>query len=422
MYRIKTDIRQYKCDSEEKVEKLIRNWVIRPNDLIYLAQTQRWAPIGEHPLFVKLFEVLAQEEAQEPETVMTESPLESSETQAEAPEAPLDEDAEVTRIKERPTFEDEEDEEEPAKDVLQTVEEEVVVPTPEPPTPPEDIETPAKTDEVTVMTAKTLDLFTTDEVSEAEESEDPADPAPDALQEISEATAHSGGLSIKSPKVGRHDLPEEFFATNEISTPINREDVPPVDDLKEMYGTSSVDDAWGELADDEDLRVTEQIESPLSKDEDDDQTLDRPLVDPTLVEESAPAEVEEVDEEVDEESDDELVGASDSEDDDEWEEEDHPDISVELLQKHASRIADVYNIPLPFTVAPSSEDEAAGLKRAKISKSEKDRRFPYPNDKTLSQAYVQTFDLSPPKAGPDKRIIAAAIVFVLLLIAIFAAM
>jgi hypothetical protein len=95
---------------------------------------------------------------------------------------------------------------------------------------------------------------------------------------------------------------------------------------------------------------------------------------------------------------------------------------VELLQKHASRIADVYNIPLPFTVAPSSEDEAAGLKRAKISKSEKDRRFPYPNDKTLSQAYVQTFDLSPPKAGPDKRIIAAAIVFVLVLIAIFAAM
>lgn len=420
MYRIKTDIRQYKCDSEEKVEKLIRNWVIRPNDLIYLAQTQRWAPIGEHPLFVKLFEVLAQEEAQEPETVMTESPLESTEPKTENTEAQLDDDAEVTRIKERPTFEDDEDEEEPAKDVLQTVEEEVVVSPQEPPTPPEDIETPAKTDEVTVMTAKTLDLFTTDEVSEAEESSESGDPTPDALQEISEATAHSGGLSIKSPKVGRHDLPEEFFATNEISTPINREDVPPVDDLKEMYGTSSVDDAWGELADDEDLRVTEQIESPLTKEEDDDQTLDRPLVDPTLVEESAPAEG--VVEEEEAQNDKESVGASDEDDDDEWEEEDHLDISVELLQKHASRIADVYNIPLPFTVAPSSDDEAAGLKRARISKAEKDRRFPYPTDKNLSQAYVQTFDLSPPKVGPDKRIIVAAIVFVLMLIAIFAAM
>lgn len=67
MFRIKTDIRQFKCEDEAKVEDLIRNWVIRPSDLIYQTDDKRWDPIGEHPLFQPIFDQLAQEAQDDPE-------------------------------------------------------------------------------------------------------------------------------------------------------------------------------------------------------------------------------------------------------------------------------------------------------------------------------------------------------------------
>ena len=71
MFRIKTDIRQYKCETKDKVEKLIRNWVIRPSDLIYNRDEREWLPIGEHPSFVGLFGMLAEQEKNTPDTVVT---------------------------------------------------------------------------------------------------------------------------------------------------------------------------------------------------------------------------------------------------------------------------------------------------------------------------------------------------------------
>jgi hypothetical protein len=76
MFHIKTDIRQFKCESPEKVERLIRNWVIRPSDLIYNAQEKTWNPIGQHPTFDDIFAGIEQEEANEPDTVVTEAPSE----------------------------------------------------------------------------------------------------------------------------------------------------------------------------------------------------------------------------------------------------------------------------------------------------------------------------------------------------------
>src|SRR5690606_29840680 len=99
----------------------------------------------------------------------------------------------------------------------------------------------------------------------------------------------------KAPRIGRHDLPEEFFATNEIHGPVSRDSVPPVDDLKAMYDGSSVDDVWGDLAEneeEEDLRVTEQIESPLAPEISESESLDPPQVELEDVETEAGTEGE----------------------------------------------------------------------------------------------------------------------------------
>lgn len=72
MFRIKTDIRHYRCDTRDKVERLIRNWVIRPTDFIYDDDTDEWEPIGEHPSFVELFASLAEEHQNQPQTVITD--------------------------------------------------------------------------------------------------------------------------------------------------------------------------------------------------------------------------------------------------------------------------------------------------------------------------------------------------------------
>lgn len=72
MYRIKTDIREYRCKNREKVERLIRNWVIRPTDLLFDQDRQGWAPIGEEQGFRELFVSLDEIHANQAATVVTE--------------------------------------------------------------------------------------------------------------------------------------------------------------------------------------------------------------------------------------------------------------------------------------------------------------------------------------------------------------
>lgn len=420
MYRIKTDIRQYKCDSVEKVEKLIHNWVIRPNDLVYSNETQRWSPIGEHPLFVRLFEILADQEKAEPATQVTESPFEAAQT--EDPD-------EVTRIKERPVFEDdsapddipaaphledeeptnEQDEKSPEDETLIgriTSADEKPVGEVARPEPPPEVEPVVRPDEVTVMTAKTLDLIVTsddepgdDEKTNITESPLAPETPPTPYEELAQASEPNPEISIKAPRIGRHDLPEEFFATNEIHGPISRDSVPPVDDLKAMYDGTSVDDAWGNLADgdeEEDLRTTEQMESPLEHE----------------AEESSPLEPPQVE-------DDEAEG---NDEDDDWDDYEISPIPADVHGKHAPRIADVYNIPLPFPILPSEEDQAAGLKRATTSRAEKDRAFPYPVEKTFMKAEIRNYDLTPPKPKDRTLQLVGTIVVGIVVILIVAAL
>ncbi len=68
MFRIKTDIRTYECQSEERVERLIRNWVVRPTDLIFHDDREEWEPIGEHPAFSETFAEMAERAEDVPET------------------------------------------------------------------------------------------------------------------------------------------------------------------------------------------------------------------------------------------------------------------------------------------------------------------------------------------------------------------
>ncbi len=72
MFRIKTDIKHFKCDSRDKVERLIRNWVIRPSDLIYDDDGDYWRPIGQHPSFAKIFASLDGTYEEQPDTVITD--------------------------------------------------------------------------------------------------------------------------------------------------------------------------------------------------------------------------------------------------------------------------------------------------------------------------------------------------------------
>ena len=68
MFRIKSDIRKFKCNDAQDVEDLIRNWVIRPSDLVYDKQNKAWSPIGEHETFEPIFAQMAKEASDNPET------------------------------------------------------------------------------------------------------------------------------------------------------------------------------------------------------------------------------------------------------------------------------------------------------------------------------------------------------------------
>lgn len=134
MFRIKTDIRQYKCESREKVVRLIRNWVVRPTDLIFDDEEQEWGPIGEHAEFVSTFAELAKREEEVPDTVVSSELPPTDESEPSEPES--------------------DDESSSGEEGDQEL---------EPPEPPEGIEeNRAEPDEITVMTEDTLDTILED--------------------------------------------------------------------------------------------------------------------------------------------------------------------------------------------------------------------------------------------------------------------
>jgi hypothetical protein len=344
MFHIKTDIRQYKCETAEKVERLIRNWVIRPSDLIYNSTEKTWNPIGQHPAFDDIFAGIEQEEANEPDTIVTEAPSEvaaehevepGTELESDGPGAEettnvrpapsgasgaertngasadavatpsivIDADSatlaadseEITNVTEAP--------EEPAapEDEITDVREDprrdtdeqdaADAPAPSPPEPSEDVEGLIRdSDEITMMTDKTFEMLSEESGKKASKPGDDADGAPadvvsddsaadrsasseqdqsdsDEAGEVQDEDAESSedeldeesepdqvepdqGEQEKSSGGGRHGLPEEVFATDEIP----RQDV-----------QQAVLDELGELEEDadpveEDDEVTELID------------------------------------------------------------------------------------------------------------------------------------------------------------------
>lgn len=150
MFRIKTDIRHYRCKNRDKVERLIRNWVIRPSDLIYDNEDDDWQPIGDHPAFVELFETLDEQHENQPETVVTDR----------VDDGPADADA----VRRSPS-------DGGAKPNSRTS---VVQSPPEsPPNPSDDVVGVIRdSDEITVMTDRTLELMR----EEAPDSDDEPEP------------------------------------------------------------------------------------------------------------------------------------------------------------------------------------------------------------------------------------------------------
>jgi hypothetical protein len=222
MFQIKTDIRQFNCETLDKVEKLIRNWVIRPTDLIYAAEQKAWSPIGEHPDFEPIFASLWQEGAEGKQGYMA----------SESAEYDLEEI--VRGVDAGP------------------------LPVPEA---PEGVEPPAQDGEVTTMTERTAQLLGLEDETGAE----PSSPA-----QAGEADKPAAGPSLKvvvadetleERPSGRHNLPEELFLTNEVE----REEVnlaaeeARLDELGDYDGlptASELDAGWDLLMDMEDLRRT----------------------------------------------------------------------------------------------------------------------------------------------------------------------
>ena len=145
MFRIKTDIRQYRCDTRDKVERLIRNWVIRPTDLIYDDDSDQWDPIGEHPSFVELFDSLAEAHQNQPETVITDRAADKA----------------ASDKSEAPSSSSKNSNSQPKSAILRPARSTNA----EPPVPSDEVEGVIRdSDEITVMTERTLDILSEERV------------------------------------------------------------------------------------------------------------------------------------------------------------------------------------------------------------------------------------------------------------------
>lgn len=300
MFRIKTDIRQFKCETEEKVEDLIRKWIIRPSDLILDVSGQDWSPIGEHPDFGPVFHKLvkhAQEQEDSEATVQDDERSERLEpTDASEPET-FSEAAEPSTLSEPAQASPKAAP--PKNNILRK---KFVIPSEPLPIPaaPAGVEPPPVSDEVTIMTERTADLLGFDDSAEGAKAETtailpiPAAPAgvePPAPQdeptqifakredEEDEETADgeeeatssaaappsTSGIKLEpepEQRLTRKDLPEELFLTNELSSPFIRSEL--MDELGAVSSKSTpslsegVDSGWDSLMDD--FRSTDEFE------------------------------------------------------------------------------------------------------------------------------------------------------------------
>ena len=396
MFRIKTDIRQYKCENKAKVEKLIHNWVVRPTDLIF--EDDQWHPIGKHPEFENLFKILSNEEG---DTVVTESPFQ-------------EEEEEKKKVEKSKEPEDVFNQEDILRDLTTKPEANFT-----PPIAPDDVEPAHHDDEVTMMTDRTLDMLmdydsslkedsqntkakkeaaeeTTQIVIKEEEETTNVKESPLKENEEEETTnvkesplkeneeeettdvkkspllkaanvvvseelesdekddQEPALAETSAPKLGRHDLPEDFFATNEISK-VNREDVQKLDDLNKKEKAAaesendenSVDDAWSDIESEYSEAENGQNLSEVSD------SFDEEEIDHSEVEEIAPENISPVAEEV----------------------------------LHING----YEIEFPFPIGPTPEDIKIGLKASKYDLIRREKTYPHPYEKQYKEPHIRSF-------------------------------
>lgn len=482
MFRIKTDIRQYKCESREKVERLIRNWVVRPTDLIFDQDEQAWAPIGEHSIFAQTFAEMANREQMGADTVVSPHPPEAMDEEEPA-EGAEGEAAEKQDEPEQPEEQQEEQEADASEEGGGAAEVEDEPDPPDPPEPPEGIQQEAERDdeEITLMTERsfdeiledeeldgegaTEDLRQTDEtagasvaegggaggaVVEAQEpesiretvedtrpraerpegattekmgaveadaevvaertreaesptvelepdeelgttTEDEVD-VPTAELERGDAadssefveSADSGEFETETP-TGRHDLPEDIFATNEIAGSLKRQDVETIDELGEEDEEGEAQEAGGETAPSEEDYDVQEVEEALQRERQqrvqqrDDDEWNEILERLRETDELSKAEIEEITRTTDQIS----IGRDEAED-------------GEAPEDAEEYVSEGYSKALPIRIGPTREDIRLGLRPSKASTADKDRIFPYPEPKRKGEVQERVFRLRPP--------------------------
>jgi len=436
MFRIKTDIRKYKCDSPEKVEKLIKSWVVRPSDLIYDAEGDAdWSPIGEHPTFEPMFAALEEEEEV---TVITNGVQEDDEDEAEEEEAP------------------------------------------EAPEAPEGVEPSVLPEEITMMTERTASLLGIEDEAQQNEADHP--PVEEADDE------DTNEIDPEPAPMSRSDLPEELFLTNELAGPIVIGDLESdrLDELGQALDEpSDVDDNWASLGEgirdtgdfedtneiaprarsdeDEEDEDTSVVESSEAEDEDEGEdalddaersTLELDIEDiiaydaqreaeraVSLADEGSDASesadeddesqksyddfVYEETQELQAPGEDDTEGVVDDplqEEDDEEYRDDTLDLEVEEVDMSSlvdelddveevdvedfdeatpmarevfqdpNFVSEGYDLPLPFPIGPTDDDLAAGVRYATASTERKEVNFPYPRPKRAGVVYMRSFD------------------------------
>ncbi len=367
MFRIKTDVRQYTCESRDKVVRLIRNWVIRPSDVIYNREADEWEPIGEHPEFVETFREMEKAEEGVAETVVTPDVDETEAADAGAVEGE-DEAGDGDQV----TGGDEETAPSSQR--------------PDPPTAPEGVTSSreyADSDEITVMTEETLDSVLEDqpegdgeangEISAANRPDQRRDDLSDDVSDQGESVSDESvddeepleldevGEEVETDEVtSREDLPEEVFATDRMDKK------PFIEETSAGDGSDAPDndrtndpDAGPSSPEDSDAEEWDEILQKLrDTDELDGEELDR---------------IEETREEI-------PLGR------DEPRDEEPTDQTAEYYGASGG-----YDWEPPDYVAPTEADWKHGLTAESVSDERKDGVFPYPGPKQKGEVQTRTF-------------------------------
>lgn len=372
MFRIKTDVRQYTCESRDKVVRLIRNWVIRPSDVIYNGKSEEWEPIGEHPEFVETFREMEKAEEGVAETVVTPDVEETEEADDGSVEGDdqTGHGDEVTEGDEETT---------PSSQ------------RPDPPTAPEGVTSGREytdSDEITVMTEETLDSVLEDQPEgdgetngdispanrpderrddlgdDVSNKDEPVDDEPvddEPVDDEQPLELDEVGEEVETDEVtSREDLPEEVFATDRMDKKPFIEETSAGDDSDPSQDNRTDDPEEGPGSpEDSDAEEWDEILQKLrDTDELDGEELDR---------------IEETREEI-------PLGR------DEPREEEPTDQTAEYYGASGG-----YDWEPPDYVAPTEADRKHGLTAESVSEERKDEVFPYPGPKQKGEVQTRTF-------------------------------